>query len=125
MRSAESKLASLEEIAARLEGERAAGRKIALATGPFQLVHIGGVRFLSALKAEADVLVVAVIQDEYTKPVVPPEDRALVLAALRAVDHVLVVRPSQLDDVRGLVRADVSRFETEDGTRALINQIRR
>jgi bifunctional ADP-heptose synthase (sugar kinase/adenylyltransferase) len=125
MRSAESKIASLEEIASRVAAERAAGRKIALASGPFELLHAGSVRFLSAAKAEADVLVVAVTEDEQAAPLVPAADRALLLGALRVVDHVLVVPRAEIETVRERTSADIHRLDPEGETRALLARLRR
>jgi rfaE bifunctional protein nucleotidyltransferase chain/domain len=107
MRPARSKIGSLEEVKARVAEARAAGRSIALANGCFDVLHVGHVRYLEGAKAEADVLVVGVNGDASVarlkgagRPVMPAEDRALLVAALRAVDHVLVFEE---DDVGRLL----------------------
>src|SRR5919109_765611 len=76
---------------------RAAGRTIALANGCFDVLHVGHVRYLEGAAAEADVLVVGVNGDASVRhlkgpgrPVMPAEDRALMVGALRGVDHVVV-----------------------------------
>jgi rfaE bifunctional protein nucleotidyltransferase chain/domain len=65
------------------------------------------VRYLAGSRAEGDVLVVGVNGDASVRrlkgegrPVMPEADRALLVAALRSVDHV-VVFPE--DDVAGLL----------------------
>jgi D-glycero-beta-D-manno-heptose 1-phosphate adenylyltransferase len=109
MRSARSKIASLDEVRAEVEAARAAGKTIALANGCFDVLHVGHVRYLQGAKAEADVLVVGVNGDESVRklkgpgrPILPADDRALLVAALGVVDHV-VVFPE--DDVRNLLLA--------------------
>jgi rfaE bifunctional protein nucleotidyltransferase chain/domain len=109
VREARSKIGSLGEVASRVAEARAAGRTVALANGCFDVLHVGHVRYLQGARAEADVLVVGVNGDESVRrlkgegrPVLPAHDRALLVAALRAVDHV-VVFPG--DDVTELVRA--------------------
>jgi D-glycero-beta-D-manno-heptose 1-phosphate adenylyltransferase len=97
MRTARSKIATLEVVASRLAAARAQGRRIAFANGCFDVLHVGHVRYLAGARAEADVLVVGVNGDasvEHLKgpgrPVMPEADRALLVAALRSVDHVVV-----------------------------------
>src|SRR5262245_20549190 len=79
----------------RLDVERAAGRRIVLANGCFDLLHVGHVRYLEAARREGDVLVVAVNTDESVRrnkgpgrPLVSEAERIEVLAALRCVDYV-------------------------------------
>jgi rfaE bifunctional protein nucleotidyltransferase chain/domain len=93
----------------RLGEERKQGRTVALANGCFDLLHVGHVRYLEAARAQADVLVVGLNGDESVRrlkgpgrPVLPEQERALLVAALRCVDHV-VVFPE--DDVSALLLA--------------------
>jgi D-glycero-beta-D-manno-heptose 1-phosphate adenylyltransferase len=114
MRSARSKLGTAAGIAAALTPARAAGRSVALANGCFDVLHVGHVRYLEGAKAEADVLVVAVNGDASVRklkgpgrPVMPAADRALVVAALRCVDHVLVFEEDDVSAVIRTLRPDV------------------
>ncbi len=109
MRQARSKIGSLEEVRERVEAARRAGSTVALANGVFDLLHVGHVRYLQGAKAEADVLVVGVNEDDSARrlkgperPILPAVDRALLVAAQRAVDHVVVFEEN---DVRGLLLA--------------------
>lgn len=109
MRQARSKIGSLEEVRERVEAARRAGSTVALANGVFDLLHVGHVRYLQGAKAEADVLVVGVNGDDSARrlkgperPILPAVDRALLVAAQRAVDHVVIFEE---DDVRGLLLA--------------------
>lgn len=86
--------AELDDLVAR---DRQQGKTIALANGCFDLLHVGHVRYLQGAAAEADVLVVAVNDDESVallkgpnRPVLSAVDRAELVAALRGIDYVVV-----------------------------------
>ena len=109
MRAARSKIGTLDEIRERVREARGAGRTVALANGCFDVLHVGHVRYLAAARAEADVLVVGVNADASVRrlkgpgrPLTPEADRAVMVAALESVDHV-VVFPE--DDVGALLLA--------------------
>ena len=85
------------ELLARAAELRAAGKTIALANGHFDLIHVGHLRYLRAAKREADVLVVAINDDDSVerlkgpgRPVVTAAERAELLAALEPVDLVTI-----------------------------------
>jgi rfaE bifunctional protein nucleotidyltransferase chain/domain len=101
----------LLELAA---ADRAAGRTIALANGVFDLLHVGHIRYLEGAKAEADVLIVAVNDDESVRtlkgegrPVMNQADRAELIAALRCVDYVVVFSGRTVGDLLLRLRPDV------------------
>jgi rfaE bifunctional protein nucleotidyltransferase chain/domain len=109
MRRAAAKIGTLDDVGRRVEEARADGRSVALANGCFDVLHVGHVRYLEGARAEADVLVVGVNADASVarlkgpgRPILPAEDRALLVAALRAVDHVVVFEE---DDVKRLLLA--------------------
>ena len=109
MRTAASKIGTLDEVRARVRQARAQGRTVALANGCFDLLHVGHVRYLQGARAQADLLVVGLNADASVRrlkgqgrPLMPAADRALLVAALRSVDHVVVFEE---DDVRALLLA--------------------
>jgi rfaE bifunctional protein nucleotidyltransferase chain/domain len=79
-------------------GQRAAGRRVVFTNGVFDLLHPGHTRYLADARAHGDVLVVAVNSDRSVRalakgpgrPVTPGHERAELLAALAAVDAVVV-----------------------------------
>ena len=92
-----------------LEEHRRAGRRIVFANGVFDLLHVGHVRYLQAARAEGDVLVVGVNSDRSTRrlkgegrPVLTEQARAALVAALAAVDYVILFDEP---DVKPLLRA--------------------
>jgi rfaE bifunctional protein nucleotidyltransferase chain/domain len=71
------------------------GKKIVFTNGVFDIVHRGHVEYLTKAKALGDVLLVGMNTDDSVRhlkgpqrPIVSQDDRAFVLAALRAVDYV-------------------------------------
>lgn len=72
------------------------GKKIVFTNGCFDLIHIGHVRYLNEAKALGDILVIGLNADESVsrikpgRPVTPEDQRAEVLAALEAVDYVVL-----------------------------------
>jgi rfaE bifunctional protein nucleotidyltransferase chain/domain len=88
---------------------RRAGSRVVLADGCFDPLHVGHVRYLAGARACGDFLVVALYNDRSTRarkgegrPVITEADRARLLAAVRAVDAVLIVGEP---DVAGVLRA--------------------
>jgi rfaE bifunctional protein nucleotidyltransferase chain/domain len=109
MRLARAKIGGLDEIRERIAEERTAGRSVALANGCFDILHAGHVRYLEGARLEAELLVVGVNGDDSVRrlkgagrPIMPAADRALLVAALRCVDHVVVFEE---DDVGRLLLA--------------------
>ena len=89
---------TLDELVARVTGEHRAGRTVALANGCFDILHVGHVRYLQAAAEEADLLVVAVNDDEGVRelkgagrPILAQADRAELVAALRGVDYLSLI----------------------------------
>jgi rfaE bifunctional protein nucleotidyltransferase chain/domain len=103
------KIQRLEEVVEKARALQAQGKKVALANGVFDLIHVGHVRYLQAARELADVLVVAVNSDASTRaykgpgrPVIPELERAEMVAALACVDFVTVFDST---DVRHILRA--------------------
>jgi rfaE bifunctional protein nucleotidyltransferase chain/domain len=103
-----------DALVARIARVRAEGRTVALANGCFDLLHAGHIRYLEAAAAEADVLVVAVNDDDSVRglkgegrPVLAAAERAELVAALRAVDLVTVFPESTVTPLLEALRPDV------------------
>lgn len=109
-----NKLSTLEALVERLAPARAAGRKVALANGVFDLLHVGHVRYLQGARALGDLLVVAVNSDASTRackgpdrPIVPEAERAELVAALACTDHVLLFDEPDVRRILQTLRPDV------------------
>jgi len=91
------KILSREGVHDVLDEHRRAGRKIVFANGVFDLLHVGHVRYLQAARDEGDVLVVGINSDASTRklkgegrPILNERARAVLVAALAAVNYVVV-----------------------------------
>ncbi len=105
---------SRAELRRRLAAERAAGRTVAFANGHFDLLHVGHLRYLTAARAEGDLLVVAVNDDASVarlkgpgRPIVPAAERAELLAALQPVDFVVIFAGDSPAELLSELRPDV------------------
>jgi rfaE bifunctional protein nucleotidyltransferase chain/domain len=104
----QNKIASREALRERVEEWRRAGEQIVLANGNFDLLHVGHVRYLHGAKALGGKLIVAINSDDSVRalkgegrPIIPEGERAEIIAALAAVDAV-VIFPEL--DVRPIIR---------------------
>ena len=92
------KIISREEAARWVREQQARGLKVVFTNGCFDLLHPGHVAYLEEARSLGDALVVAVNTDASVRrlgkgglrPVNPEADRARVLAALAAVDRVVL-----------------------------------
>lgn len=94
MRSKILEASALAEISAKL---RQANRRLVATNGCFDLLHVGHVRYLETARALGDALAVGVNGDRSVqtlkgegRPLNREQDRAEVLAALAAVDYVVI-----------------------------------
>jgi rfaE bifunctional protein nucleotidyltransferase chain/domain len=108
------KIMSAPELAAQVMRWRAAGEKIVLTNGCFDMLHVGHVRYLSAAKELGGRLIVAVNSDSSARtlkgegrPRVPENERAEILAALEAVDAVTIFAELDVHHLVRLVRPDI------------------
>ena len=93
------KVVPLAEAVRAREAARGDGRMVAVANGAFDLLHVGHVRYLEAAKdlTSGGLLVVGVNSDRSVRaskgpgrPVVPENERAEIVGALRCVDLVVL-----------------------------------
>jgi rfaE bifunctional protein nucleotidyltransferase chain/domain len=105
---------ALDEAARQAAAWRAEGRRLVLANGCFDLLHVGHVRYLEDARRLGDRLVVAVNGDASVRrlkgpgrPLLPAAERAELLAALAAVDLVVVFDEDDVETVIGALRPDV------------------
>lgn len=86
----------LDELLPRLDAARRRGECLVFTNGCFDLLHVGHVRGLQAMRAMGDRLVVGVNDDDSvrrlkgdTRPLMPLAERMELLAALECVDYVV------------------------------------
>jgi rfaE bifunctional protein nucleotidyltransferase chain/domain len=105
---------SVDEAGRLASGWRAAGKRLVLANGCFDLLHVGHVRYLQAARALGDALVVGLNSDASVRrlkgpgrPVMPAAERAELVAAVSGVDAVVVFEEDSADALITRLRPDV------------------
>ena len=91
-----------------------AGKKIVFTNGCFDILHAGHVKSIEFAKNKGDILVVGLNSDSSIKhikgpsrPINKQEDRAIVLAALGAVDAICIFSQDTPFELIKLVKPDV------------------
>lgn len=86
------KLRRLEELPELLKG-----KKVVLANGCFDILHVGHVRYLNGARVLGDVLVVAINSDRSVRevkgagrPILDQNERVTLVSALKSVDYVVL-----------------------------------
>ncbi len=104
----------LDGARAAAEAARAAGLRVVLANGCFDLLHVGHARYLAEARTLGDLLIVGVNGDASVRrlkgpgrPLLPAAERAELVAAFRAVDHVVIFEEDTADRLVALLRPAV------------------
>ncbi len=91
-----------------------ANEKIVLTSGTFDLLHVGHLRYLEAVKALGDVVVVMLSGDNRVKarkgprrPIISEQDRAALVDALNVVDYVFIDPSTSAPDTIDPVHAEI------------------
>src|SRR5262249_21183409 len=100
------KLRRLEELPDLLKG-----KKVVLANGCFDILHVGHLRYLQAARALGDVLVVAINSDKSMRstkdpggPILAQDERVALVSALRCVDYVVLFDEPDVSRVLDVLR---------------------
>jgi rfaE bifunctional protein nucleotidyltransferase chain/domain len=118
---------TLVELVALREAWREEGLRCVLTNGVFDILHAGHVAYLTQARALGDKLIVALNSDSSVRmikgplrPIVPEADRALLLAALRVVDGVVIFAEPTAEAVIAALRPEVyvkgGDYRTADGS---------
>jgi D-glycero-beta-D-manno-heptose 1-phosphate adenylyltransferase len=107
-------LLDLEDAVRLVSSSRGQGKRIVLANGCFDLLHVGHVRYLRGARALGDVLLVALNTDASVRrlkgpgrPLMPAAERAELVGALDGVDAVLLFDEDRADALIARLRPDV------------------
>lgn len=89
-------------------------KRVVLANGCFDMLHVGHVRYLDAARELGDVLVVALNSDTSVgklkgpgRPILALEDRVTLVSALECVDYVVVFEETDVTNVIGILKPDI------------------
>ena len=112
--TAKNKIMTRAQLAAFVKKEKKAGKKIVFTNGCFDILHAGHVKSIEFAKSKGDILVLGLNSDSSVKrlkgpkrPVNKQADRAIVLAALGAVDAVCIFSQDTPLELIKLVKPDV------------------
>lgn len=116
-------VADHEKLGRMVEYWRDMGLRIVLASGTWDLFHIGHARYLELAKQQGDLLIVGVDSDAKVKirkgphrPVVPEDERVSVLSHIRHVDVITLKGPDdEQDALIRLIRPDVLTISESTG----------
>src|SRR5215470_14571283 len=114
MSSAHRKIVERSVLPELAKSLRAQSKKIVFANGCFDILHVGHVRYLQGARSEGDALIVGVNADSSVcrlkgpgRPILDEGARALLVAALRAVDYVVIYPEPNVEALLEELRPDV------------------
>ncbi len=114
MRQAATKIVTREVLREKLAVHKSRGERIVFANGCFDLLHVGHIRYLEGARREGDILVVGVNADSSVRnlkgpgrPILDEDARALLVAALRCVDYVVLFAEATVEALLEELRPDV------------------
>jgi rfaE bifunctional protein nucleotidyltransferase chain/domain len=107
-----AKVKSLLDLASDAEKYRAAGQRVVLTNGVFDLLHLGHVRYFEEARKQGDILLVAITADEFvnkgpSRPHFPQDIRAEMVGALNCVDGIVVTPSWGAVEVIEAIKPDV------------------
>lgn len=118
------KLVTREELVQAIRSERQHGRRIVFTNGFFDLLHSGHIRLLQEARGAGDCLVVAVNSDAGTRrlkgpprPILSERERTDLLAALPAVNYLVLFDEDTPEALLDLIRPDVLVKGGDENTR--------
>lgn len=105
---------NLSELATMVSDLKKQGKTIVFTNGCFDILHLGHIRYLEEAKKLGDYLIVGINSDASVRtlkgknrPVVPEEERAEILGALRCVDYVIIFSEGNPENVILQIHPDV------------------
>jgi D-beta-D-heptose 7-phosphate kinase/D-beta-D-heptose 1-phosphate adenosyltransferase len=110
----DGKILPLKRLLSRVATWRSAGDRVVFTNGCFDILHVGHITLLEAARRKGDRLIVALNSDASVRqvkgplrPIVGEPERARILAALSAVDAVIVFNESTPLKLIEAIRPDV------------------
>lgn len=122
-------IVSQEELLQRVGRQSRGSRRIVFTNGCFDLLHPGHIRLLEEARSLGDVLVVGINSDASVRrvkgaarPLIPENERAELLAALAAVDLVVVFDESTPQQIISRLLPDVLVKGADWGTNEIVGR---
>ncbi|MGH9744160.1 MAG: adenylyltransferase/cytidyltransferase family protein [Candidatus Acidiferrum sp.] len=109
-----SKIVGREWLRGKLAEHQKRGQRVVFANGCFDTLHVGHIRYLEGARREGDLLVVGVNADSSVcalkgpgRPILDENARALLVAALRSVDYVVLFSEPNVESLLDALHPDV------------------
>ena len=100
------KIYPLTQLIPLIQEEKQKGKRIVLANGCFDLIHVGHIRYLKESKKQGDILVVAINSDSSVqklkgkgRPILNEKDRAEILSSFSFVDYITIFPEDNVENV--------------------------
>ncbi len=91
-----------------------AGKRVVLANGCFDILHVGHLRYLEAARRMGDVLVVAINSDKSVRmikdagrPIMNEDERVALVSALACVDYVVLFDEPDVNRILDVLRPSI------------------
>lgn len=105
---------SLPHLIEIVAAERKKGKRIVLANGCFDLIHVGHIRYLKDAKERGDVLILALNSDASTRqlkgkgrPLLDENERVKILSSVSYVDYIVVFEEATVGRVLLALKPDI------------------
>src|SRR5258708_30431190 len=109
-----SRIIARSDLITIVEAKRQYGKKIVLANGCFDVLHVGHVRYLEAAKALGDLLIVGINSDEQARrlkgegrPILPQDHRAEIISSIETVDLVTIFSEPTVEELLLALKPDI------------------
>ena len=114
IRTYESKILNVEDVAKEREHLREAGKTLVFTNGCFDILHVGHLDYLMFARQQGDALIIGMNSDASVqinkgpkRPIVPEAERAKMLAALEIVDYVVMFDTEEPRDLLSIIKPDI------------------
>ena len=108
------KVVTITKLKKIVQDLKRSGRRIVWTNGCYDLLHAGHVSYLQRARKYGDVLIVGLNSDASVRltkgpgrPIVPEQERALVMSALSCVDYVVIFADKSPLKIIGILQPDV------------------
>lgn len=108
------KLHSLSRLKKIIKLQKKKGKKIVLANGCFDLIHVGHVRYLKEAKEKGDILVVALNSDSSVRklkgkgrPILNQKERVEIISSFSFVDYMTIFKDNKVEKVLLSLKPDI------------------
>ena len=108
------KLYRLDQLKKILQVKRQEGKRIVLANGGFDLIHVGHIRYLREAKKKGDILIVALNSDSSVRklkgsgrPVLSEDERSEIISSFYFVDYVVLFDEDTVNNILLTLKPDI------------------